>query len=284
MRLLSLKTFYLVGVLGLITSGAHAQELLPPDSDVDTSSLDDSNSNTVSPDAFVNDPTLPFNGTLDEAYQNEDKLFGSDNEETAEPPVTAPNMILKFEFVSHLQFLNPGDPSPYIDIQYTNTMEVPLVLSHVKQNIETTINIDSQNWGALAQNEFFECRLSIPSQQYAASISVKLNTKAPETEGDEESSEAILRVNFNEPFLEPWFSFCSDTSGHVLNTQGAPEEYNMQIVKMIEPNLSSLVISDFKTDAVNKIDLATPQKIVDDVQLNNTLFLSGEGSITLSPL
>ncbi len=272
--------------LGLYTGLSIAQELAPPDSNSDTTTSDNSNSNSVTPDAFVNDSTLPFNGTLDDAYQKEDQLFGTPTNET--PPeteaVNGPNAVFKFEFTSHLQFMNPGDPSPYIEIQYTNKFEVPVLLSPIKQDIETTINIDTQNWGSLAQNEFFDCHLNIPSQQYPASLSLKLNTKAPETEGEEATTELILRISFNEPLLEPWFAFCSDTSGHTLNTQGAPEEYNMQIINRIDPPLSSLLVSDFKMDGATKIDLSVPQKIEDDLQLNNTLFLSGEGNITLSPL
>lgn len=283
---------YLVVFFFLFSEISFAQSLPPPDTtdsaETDTTTTDNSETTdtTINPDEFINNPNLPFTGTLDEAYQNEDQLFGSDKENTSETTsetAEVPNYNLKFEFIAHLQFMLPGE-APYIEIQYTNTFETPILLLASKKTAETTINIDTQNWGTLVQNEFLECRLNIPSQQYPVSVSTKLNSKPAEVEGEAPTQEMVLKITFNEPLLEPWMALCSDHSGHNLNSQGAPEEYNMKILHSIEPSLSSMLIPNVIPDQANKVDLSVAEQTIDDIEINNTVLLSGEGSITVSPL
>lgn len=284
-----------------------AQELPPPtEENLNEPSTDEANPpplpdsslaedvKNINPDDFIENPDLPFTGTLEEAYEKEEELFGPSDEDEDEDEEEEPEEIiegthnLKIEFTSLIQFLNPLDPSPYLENEYTNVLELSIFLLGQKKSSDGIMSVDVQNWGYLAQNEFFDCRLEVNAQEIPVEITSRLKKEsagsavAGEESDEEDKYSAVIKVDLKQDVTEDWFSFCTDISGAVLNTQGAPENYNMQVLRLIEPKLNSLVFEDFIDEA--KIDLVVPLTEVDDTEINNIIILSGEGTLTLSPL
>lgn len=265
-----------------------AQELPPPDSETADTNVD--------PDEFVKNPDLPFTGTLEEAYEEkkeeDEDLFGEDEdedeegeEEEAYEDEEGKTHEIRFEFTSLVQFLHPEDPSPSLEIQYTTEFETSVSIEKKKNNGKLTATIETQTWGSIAHNEFFDCRLEIAIPETSVALTTRLRQEAPPEEGEEAPPPSlVMKIEFGDSMGEDWFSYCTDVGGAVLNTQGAPENYNMQVLKMIEPALSALVVEEFDLTEESTVELAVPQTTVDDTEINYTIFLSGEGNLTISPL
>lgn len=305
--MLNLKRNILTNILILLfffTTPGMAQELPPPESEnletgfdpesglettiqepvvppaTDPAAVEALADPTISPDEFLQDPNLPFTGTLEEAYEAEKELFGLDEAEPEEEEVVAEeDYLLTFKFISTAQFQNPGGPSPFMEIEYETSFEIPIFVKNRRSTKEAEAIYEIQNWGFLAQNEFFYCDLKIEiQQQLPVKIVARLNT----IPGEEEIFSAALKILFNKDMNEDWFANCTDvTSGATLNTQGNPEKYNFQILAAIEPSLAALIFEEFDPDGENEIQLEAPIKVVNDEEISTEITLRGEGKIIL---
>ncbi len=288
-----------------------AQELPPPDSETEenqpnqlaTASAEGeapralpvegaTQTPVIDPDEFVKNPELPFTGTLEEAYEekeeDEEELFGEEEDEGEEEikeDEEGKTHEIRFEFASLVQFLHPEDPSPSLEIQYTTEFEAPVTIEKKKESQKLTATIETQTWGSIAHNEFFDCRLEIVLPESSVNLTTRLRQEPPSEEGEEAPPPSlVMKIEFGENMMEDWFSYCTDVGGAILNTQGAPENYNMQVLKMIEPALSALVLEEFDLAEETTIELSVPSTTIDDTEINYTIFLSGEGNLTISPL
>jgi len=221
-----------------------------------------------------------------ESTASEEELFGTEEGTATEEGV--PTHTVRLEFNSNVSFTNPDEPSPYLEIVYSTVMETPIELNRQTHNYEVSATVDVQTTGSLAQNEFFECRLDIAFQETNVKLTAKLNSEGSvlNDTGEENAStyQAVFRTAFSETMAEDWFSYCTDVSGATLNTIGAPENYDLQILKLIEPDLKALVLDNFDLTQESRIPLSVPMQVVDDNELNNKVTLSGEGVFVISPI
>lgn len=255
-----------------------AQNLPPPEDDEVDSFLNEDTLQEPDTNNQNSEENGPSSDTKDQLLENDDQ------ETTDEEPTAFGNYTLKFEFTANVQFTHYNDPAPYMEVQYTNKWETPINLSEKRSNAAGTLSVDVQNWGSLAQNEFFDCRLNINMQELPVSAMAKLNKALIEENDVGEADSAAVSISFNGNLDEDWFSYCTDfLSGAVLNTEGAPENYNMQTLKKIDPAIGALIFENFKDDKTNTIPLTVSSEILDDADVKNNITLSGEGSVTLSP-
>lgn len=242
-------------------------------------------------------PAPSFTGTLadddPENSLNPPDLFGTDEplpggEELGSEPIGT--HLLKFDFTGRVRFADQGEPGrpatgePYMEIEYNTRFEQVVSITEARQIFKSKAEYDINNWGALAQNEFFNCRLDINMQEMPVEITTRINKTPPEEEGAEPILSLALKVDFSQDSREDWFSFCTDVSGATLNTQGEPEEYNLKVLHAIEPSLKGLVVDEFDLFNETKIDLTVPPSVIDDKEIANDISYSGKGSITLEPL
>lgn len=293
-----------------------AQELPPPqvpvpvtDQQIDSqqqqpdaqqSQTEESVKNEITAEEFLSDPDLPFTGTLAEddpenleIMERELELFGEEDEDFEEEyvePETGSHLI-KFEFISRVQFVNHEitpegltiTGEPYMEIEYKTHFEMPTTIAdkRKRENIEAEYEI--QNWGSLAKNEFFDCRLDIAMQEMPVEIITRLQKIGGEEDPDATTNLA-LKIKFSKDSQEDWFSFCTDITGAKLNTQGDTEDYNYQAIRLIEPSLRALVVEDYNIADQTKIDLNVPPKTINDYEISNDIIISGDGEITVEPI
>lgn len=238
----------------------------------------------------------------------DEKLFGTDNEDESQPTdgildgLDAQNEThkLKFDFISRVQFIdkykdlkiqgakNTGlkapTGEPYMEVEYHTQFEANIVLGKTRSIEKVDADFDSQHWGSLARNEYFDCRLDITIPQIPVELTTKIIEVIPEGEAEPTSQQLAIKVDFGTGLKEDWFSLCTDISGDTLNTKGDTQEYNLQSLKMVEPVLSALLVEDYDPTAKTKIDLSIPSKVVPDDEIQNDITFSGEGSVTIDPL
>jgi len=308
--------FFLLSGVGLSTS-AWAQEVPPPIEGESAEAaeeagsegvLPESNEESTSSTAFELDPTLPFTGTLaeddpeNEELQREQELFGSEEEaetEDVEGEEEEASHLLQFNFTSHLQFIvQPTEEStaavdqtlgePYMEIEYTTQFEIPLNLKERRQLNNIDAEYEVQNWGSLARNEFFDCRLEIAIPQIPVEITTRLKKEVQKDEetDDEEviNYQLAIKVDFGDEAVEDWFSLCTDVSGAILNTQGETEDYNLQVLKLVEPSIKALVLEEYDPEEEATIPLTVESTIITDDDIANDIVMYGDGSVTIEPL
>ena len=284
-----MKTFLLSFFL-LVSFSLLAQEIPPP-------APGGPPQDQPGPEQFLKNPDVPFTGTLADddpanSLENPD-LFGNgetppDGEEPGQEAIAT--HLLKFDFTGRVRFINQGEDGkpvseePYMEIEYNTRFDQVVTLSEGRLSFKTKAEYDINNWGSLARNEFFDCRLDISMQEMPVEITTRIN-KTPAEEKDAEPILSLaLKIDFSQDSREDWFSFCTDTSGATLNTEGEPEEYNLKVLRAIEPSLKGLVVDDFDRFDTTKIDLMVPQSLIDDKEIANDITYSGKGSISLEPL
>lgn len=245
----------------------------------------------------------PLNGTLadddpdnearkqDEERQRE--LFGPDA--PGNEVDTDVSHLLRFEFTARVQFsLHPATEAqallltePYLQVEYKSNFELPVSLGSHRKEYDTEAQYDVNTWGALARNEFFDCRLEviIPHMPVHVTTRLRQEKKAAETDDTEEPqlSSLAIALDFGGDLREDWYSFCTDTSGANLNTKGETESYQLQILKMVQPSLKSIFIEEMDILDNNEVKLVVEPTIIDDREIANDITLSGEGRILIQP-
>ena len=182
-KLLILLVFFSIPVWG--------QELPPPEeengdtrnaqsvSQSETDTTDSSTGPEVTADDFLDDSSLPYTGTLDPEDEDnmeeqvDRELFGEE-EETLEEKILGETHLLKLRFVSHLQLINVGEPSPYLEVEYTNSIETPVTMNRSRFSAKVPMTFDVQKWGYLAQNELFACDLDVSMQEVPVEITTRV--------------------------------------------------------------------------------------------------------------
>jgi hypothetical protein len=281
----------------LLANPLLAQELPPPSDDLEETIANDEAGQKLWVDEDPNPE--PSNGNNDSVPNAEDIFLpgpGDELSETGEDTDRGTH-LLKFEFISKVQFINTekaADGSalsrdPYMEVQYANRFQVPLNLKRTRNQLQVDAEYEVDNWGSLAKNELFDCRLNIALQELPVEVITKLQKQQPEQQ-PENSEEApvprqlALQINFSKDGTENWFSFCTDISGSQLNTQGDTEEYNHKTLEMVEPSLRSVIVEDFDPSRGAKISLSVPHKAFSDTDIVNDIIVSGEGFIEIEPI
>ncbi len=287
---------FTLSIVYLTSTQLHAQELPPPSGEfpigaaVNPASLNEFNQ---AGDDFLDTSTQVDNEEDDSEVRDEDLFKNSGNEESLSNGETH---LLRFEFNGSVQFMpqeknNRGEPisgEPYLEVNYQLVFETPIELGTRKQTIKLETDMDIDHWGSFAKNEYFDCQLDIDMAKIPVEISTQLQNNNLKQNNDEDVEEMppslILKISVDQSVRENWFSLCTDFGGTSLNTQGESEDYHSQLLKMIDPSLSGIVIDSF--DSANKtiVELASPQKIINDLDIQNDLSLSGQGQISIDPL
>lgn len=298
-----MKTPFLILALGF-SLNTLAQELPPPDPSEFEEATTDGEAPPppgiepdVAPDDFLSDPELPFTGTLadddpeNEVLRQEQELFGEDDEPLeGEPPIATHQ--LKFEFTSRVQFaeqsknetgLSTAGPA-YLEIEYKTEFETDINLVTGRRDEEIEAEQEISNWGSLARNEFFDCRLEIAIEKLPVQVTSRVQKKDAERGEEPPKPSLALKVIFNREMKEDWFSYCTDVSGAQLNTQGAPEDFNLRVLNGVEPSLRAIVVEEFDASDTTTVTLASGPTTINDTDIANDIILSGEGKITLEPL
>lgn len=290
-------------ILGILAfpGSTPAQELPPPDPSEegagDEAPPPPAIEPEVAPDDFLSDPNLPFTGTLadddpeNELLRKDEALFGGEDEAPeGEPPAVTHQ--LKFEFVSRVQFAEqsknesgvPTAGPAYLEIEYKTEFETEVNLASGRQDEEIEAEQEISNWGSLARNEFFDCRLEIAMEKLPVQLTSRLQKKEADEGAEPPKPSLALKVIFNREVKEDWFSYCTDVSGAQLNTQGDPEEFNFRVLNGVEPSLRAIVVEEFDPSDTTTISLASGPTTINDAEIANDIILSGEGKITLEPL
>lgn len=293
-----------LSLTGLIVPSSWAQELPPPTTEEETTTETETPTTMVTAGEFSKDPELPFTGTLaeddpeNEELQKEQELFGPEPEEEEvleeEEEEEEFTHVLKFFFTSHIQFVNQENPNydelssnePYMEIEYMTQFEIPLNLKDKRQSTTIEAEYETQNWGSLARNEFFDCRLEIAIPQIPVDVTTRLKTETLKEEGEEEeiiNHKLAIKIAFSKEAQENWFSYCTDVSGAILNTQGDTEEYNLETLSMVEPSLKTLLIDGFLPDEESRISLSVEPTLIDDEEIANDVVLFGDGTVIVEP-
>lgn len=296
----SLFSIFVSGFLAF-SIPSQAQELPPPDFEEGLPAEDSppppAIEPEVAPDDFLSDPNLPFTGTLadddpeNELLRKDEELFGGEEEAPEGEPPSVTHQ-LKFEFTSRVQFAEQtknetGTPTAgpaYLEIEYKTEFETEVNLASGRQNEEIEAEQEISNWGSLARNEFFDCRLEIAVEKLPVQLTSRIQKKEAE-EGEEPPKPSLaMKVLFNREMKEDWFSYCTDVSGAQLNTQGAPEDFNLRVLNGVEPSLRAIVVEEFDSSDTTTISLSSGPTTINDSDIANDIILSGEGKITLQPL
>lgn len=266
-------------LLQLTSFSSLAQELLPPDVENDFESTENVGDDFYSDTDFDGDEEPPT---------SDDSFFPEENETNFDSEVETTVHNVRIEFNSTVSFLNVDDPSPYLEINYSTLIESSIELNQKNNTYEVMAVVDVQTNGSLAQNELFNCRLDISFQETKARITTKINSvrsKLNNELGEErpQTLQAVFRSEISESMTEDWFSFCTDVTGSTLNTVGAPENYNLQVLKMIDPSLKSIVLENFNPYEEYRVPLNVPRQVILDEEINNNISFSGEGIFIVSP-
>lgn len=227
-------------------------------------------------------------------------LFGDDGQKDPANPddlvdtIDATHM-LTFQFTSRVKFAQEvknekgivtGAAPPHLTIEYDTHFEIPVRITKNKETAKIQAVYDVDQWGSLARNEFFDCRLDIAMPEIPVEITTRLKSKKIKDEDNEDkvAYDLALGLDFSKEKREDWFSLCTDVSGAVLNTKGEQEDYSFRVLKLIDPSLKSIFIEDYDPLEKNKIDLSADPTIIEDADIDNDITLSGKGSISLDPL
>lgn len=289
-------------ILGLAPHPAFSQELPPPPDDFETGDpqppafdepvIEDTYSPAPAPmipniEQMTAAPSDPSDPSATPEWE--------DIESDAEPelePVEESNgretHLIKFEFISRIQFINT-DPAtnsrdPYMEVQYINRFQaaVDLTRGRTLTNVEAEYDVD--HWGALAKGSLFECKLRIDLPENPVEVSTQI-PKVDVQPGEIAPLQPLtVKINYKKDFIENWFSLCTDTAGSQLNTQGDTEEYNSRVLEMIEPSIRSLVFEEFDPMRGAKLPLSVQPKSFNDSDLVNEIVVSGEGGIEVEPI
>lgn len=253
----------------------------------------ESSESTLSEDDYKL-PDENFTGTLDdedddnpeyERIKDENEAFGDDDEmgEDAYPEDDQPNYLIKFNFDAQVVFMDQND-FPYLEINYNTKFEEEFTALMSKRSTTTgEVEFESDIVGDLAGNDLFTCKLDIMIESHPVDIMARVKRIA-ETEDEPESFEMALQIKLEKDYKEDWYSNCTGVDGSVFNTQGDPEKYNLQVLDGVAPSLNAILVEEFYPDEETVIELVSEPLIVDDEDMNETVTLTGSGTITIEPL
>lgn len=238
-------------------------------------------------------PDEHFTGTLDdedddnpeyERFKDENETFGDDDlDAEAYPEDDQPNYLIKFNFDSQVVFMDQND-YPYLEINYNTKFEEEFAAVTSKRSMtDGEVEFESEIIGDLAGNDLFTCKLDIMIQSYPVSIMARVKHIA-ETEEEPEDFELALQIKLEKDYKEDWFSNCTGIDGSVFNTQGDPEKYNLQVLDNVAPSLNAILVEEFDPYQETIIELVSEPLLVDDEDMNETVTLTGSGTITIEPL
>ncbi len=303
-----IRSLLLIGLF-LCTSVAQAQELPPPDfgslpEASDPVTNDNSNDNSDSLEQMGLDEGAPPleepRATKSDADANDEEtekeLFGEESADSNTPELEEGSHLLKFDFTGSAQFVQQTkndrnefiSGEPYLEISYTLRFETPIDISPSRKTREIEVEMDISHWGTLAKNEFFECRLEIDMADIPLEITTRMQIERPDGDAKDVDPEDLknslaLKLNFDKEIREDWFSLCTDLGGANLNTQGEAEEYYAELLKLVEPTLSAILVEEYEPSDTTVIELSAEPKIIDDRDIANDILLTGEGNITITP-
>jgi hypothetical protein len=232
-----------------------------------------------------------LNGTLsDEDPDNqtpekekERNLFGSDEADPEDDDGDGPlvsDYTFKLEFNTRVIFADKISGIPYMEINYTNKLELPIEVSTKKKKNEAKMESIAEVTGTLSQNELYRCELQVSLQETKAQLQTR-HIKIEEKEDKPGESTLAIQLKFPKKPEEDWISDCLATDGSKFKTQGNPEFYNALAFEAISPDLSALTFEDYDAGDSTKIDLYSEQTEVDDFDTGNYITITGSGSLEI---
>lgn len=272
-------------------------------SDTTTEEVTDAETNTD--ENSQNNSALPsedYTGTLDEEEdpdnpnyekrQIENEVFGTDKDDSASDDDTVdtsasdsevPNTLMRFTFDSQVLITNDKGET-YMQISYTTKIEQEIVLTNHRWRGTAEADITSDVIGNLAGNDLFTCKLDMNIAPVAINLMTLLKTvQTNDTpNGDTQDTQQVaIQIEVDNDYKEDVYSNCN-SGENTFNTQGDPEKYNLTILQNTAPSLNGITLDRFDS-AGSQIDIVTDPIEIDDMDLNETITMSGSGTLSLEP-
>lgn len=245
--------------------------------DVDTTEGDEAEENSFFDDDSADQE--PKSETLDDESEDDDSDFDTEQQST-----TA-NYTLELQAESQITFSQILTGESYMSVKYTTTIKENIDLTQKNALVRGQATIETEVTGLYAKSQFYTCSLDVEVEP--SDIEIKSKTKStldPET--DETKTQVTLQIHFDKSYHENWYSQCQGTDNSSLNTiaKDAPENYNLQILDLLEPTLKGLIIEEFNMNESVSFDLEMDSFESEDYDTGESLFYEGSASITLTPL
>ncbi len=221
----------------------------------------------------------PDNQTPDK--EKEKNLFGTDEADPEDADGEGPLVsayTFKLEFNTRVVFADKISGIPYMEINYTNKIDLPVEVSTKKNKTEAKMESTAEVTGTLSQNELYRCELQISLLETKAQIQTR-HIKIEEKEDKPGESTLAIQVKFPKKPEEEWISDCLATDGSKFITQGDSEFYNSLAFEAISPDLSGITFTDYDAGDSAKVDLYSEQTEVDDFDTGNYITITGSGSL-----
>lgn len=282
-------------------SNGLAQELPPPSVDFAEPNIAPSDlglDQEILPSDFEQNSSLPFTGTLaDDDVDNieaetDQVFFGEEGEDGGRQGVDTHE--LEFELTVTVSFHesllnNPAADlsllsEPYMEIEYRVKFVVPLDMDEHKNTKAIEAEYEVKNWGSLLLNPLADCHLEIEIPEFKGEISYMLQSVYTEEES-EPAKTGAFKILFNQDNREDHFAICKDlSSGISMQTQGEQEDYLIHGMKLVDPDLHTILIENLDPHKRSSIPLQIPSTIINDTAILNDIVISGTGQLILSPI
>src|SRR3989338_4003669 len=282
-------------------SNALSQELPPPSVDFIEPVITPSDlglDQEIKATDFEKNTSLPFTGTLADddidntEAQTDQAFFGeeSEDESTQGVPTHELELDLTVTVSFHESLLNnpAADLSllsePYMEIEYRVKFLLPLDIDEHKKTKEIEAEYEVKNWGSLLLNPLADCHLEIEIPEFKGELSYMLQSSYTNEESEPDIMGAF-KIVFNQDNKENHFAICKDlSSGISMQTQGEQEDYLMQGIKLVEPDLNALLMESLDLAKRSSVSLQIPSTIINDTAILNDIVISGTGQLTLDPI
>src|SRR3989338_6802918 len=149
---------------------------------------------------------------------------------------------------------------------------------------ESEDEYEVKNWGSLLLNPLADCHLEIEIPEFKGELSYMLQSSYTNEESEPDIMGAF-KIVFNQDNKENHFAICKDlSSGISMQTQGEQEDYLMQGIKLVEPDLNALLMESLDLAKRSSVSLQIPSTIINDTAILNDIVISGTGQLTLDPI
>ena len=195
-----------------------------------------------------------------------------------------PNTLMRFTFDAQVVFTNEKG-EPYMQTNYKTNIESEIVFTNHTWREGTEADITADVIGNLAGNDLFTCKLDITVAPATVNLMTLLKTVQTDAtpNGDvQDMQQAAIQIDIAKGYKEDLYSNCS-AGESTFNTQGGPEKYNLTVLQNTTPSLNGITIDNF-SDSGAQIDIVTDPIEIDDPEMNETITMSGSGTLVLEPL
>ena len=217
-------------------------------------------------------------------------LFDEDDEPAAEDededdaPSTSGKYTLELNSETQVTFSHILTGEAYISIKYITNIKQDVDLSAKRSETIGYADVTAEVTGQYASSQFFSCTLEVEVDRTLIDIKTR-KTLFPATDDEEDRTQLAIQITFDKSYSENWYSYCRGNDESSLNTiaQDSPENYNLQILDLMEPTLKGLAIDDFTLGQSVSFDINMDSFDSDDFDTGESVFYEGSGTITLTP-